>query len=368
MVRDGLTNCRIKFEREKKARVAFLGGSITAGGGWRDLVCESLRKRFPGTEFDFVPAGISSLGSTPHSFRFRRDVLMNGPVDLLFMEAAVNDETNGQTPVEMVRGMEGVVRQARISNPKMDIIMLQFVDPDKIKVINEGKTPVVIECHEKVAEYYGVPSIDLAKEVTERIHAGEFTWEKDFKNLHPSPFGHALYNKSIQRLFDEAWKQPMAADAVLKDCRCPEKPLDEKSYFRGRLVDIKEAVPDDGWAVVPDWKPVDRAGTRKGFVNVPALVSEKPGSEFRLKFEGTGVGVFVAAGPDAGIAEYSIDGGTFASRNLYTQWSGGLHLPWAQVLNADLAQGQHEMVLRVSKEADPKSKGHAIRIIHFLVN
>ncbi|MDD4871713.1 MAG: GDSL-type esterase/lipase family protein [Kiritimatiellae bacterium] len=367
-IRDGLMNCRIRFEREKNARVAFLGGSITAGGGWRDLVCENLKQRFPQTEFDFIAAGISSLGSTPHSFRFTRDVLMNGPVDLLFVEAAVNDETNGQTPVEMVRGMEGVVRQARISNPKMDIIMLQFVDPDKMKVINEGKIPVVIECHEKVAEYYAVPSIDLAKEVTERIYAGEFTWEKDFKNLHPSPFGHALYLKSIKRLFDEAWKQPLTGDCALKDCKLPEKPLDEKSYFRGKLVDLKQAVLGEGWAVIPDWKPSDKAGTRKGFVNVPALVSEKPGSTLKLKFEGTAVGIFVAAGPDAGTVEYSIDGGPFASRNLFTQWSGGLHLPWAQVLNAELASGQHEMVLKVSKDADPKSKGNAVRIIHLLVN
>ncbi|OHB62775.1 MAG: hypothetical protein A2Y77_18670 [Planctomycetes bacterium RBG_13_62_9] len=367
-VRDGLANCRIKLERQKQARVAFLGGSITAGGGWRDLVCESLKKRFPQAEFDFVAAGIPSLGSTPHAFRFSRDVLMNGPVDLLFVEAAVNDETNGQTPVEMVRGMEGVVRQARMACPKMDIIMLQFVDPDKMKVINEGKVPVVIECHEKVAEHYGVPSIDLAKEVTERIHAGEFSWEKDFKNLHPSPFGHALYNRSIQRLLDDAGREPLPADATPRDCRMPERPLDEKSYFRGRLVDLKQAVLGDGWAMVPDWRPTDKVGTRKGFVDVPALVSEKPGAEMRLKFEGTAVGILVAAGPDAGTVEYRVDGSPFASRNLYTQWSDGLHLPWAQVLNAELEQGQHEMVLRVSQEADPRSKGRAVRIIHLLVN
>ena len=88
----------------------------------------------------------------------------------------------------------------------------------------------------------------------------------------------------------------------------------------------------------------------------------------RLKFEGTAVGIFVAAGPDAGTVEYSVDGSPFASRNLYTRWSRGLHLPWAQVLNADLEQGQHEMVLRVSQEADPQSQGHAVRIIHLLVN
>ena len=124
----------------------------------------------------------------------------------------------------------------------------------------------------------------------------------------------------------------------------PERPLDEKSYFRGRLVDLKQAVLGDGWAMVPDWRPTDKVGTRKGFVDVPALVSEKPGAEMRLKFEGTAVGILVAAGPDAGTVEYRVDGSPFASRNLYTQWSDGLHLPWAQVLNAELEQGQHEMV------------------------
>ena len=35
-LRDGLANCQRKFVQEKTGRIAFLGGSITAGGGWRD--------------------------------------------------------------------------------------------------------------------------------------------------------------------------------------------------------------------------------------------------------------------------------------------------------------------------------------------
>ena len=87
-----------------------------------------------------------------------------------------------------------------------------------------------------------------------------------------------------------------------------------------------------------------------------------------LKFSGTAVGIFVAAGPDAGIVDFRMDGGPWASRNLYTQWSGGLHLPWAQVLNAELAPGEHELVLKVAEQSDARSKGTAVRIMHFLVN
>ena len=68
------------------------------------------------------------------------------------------------------------------------------------------------------------------------------------------------------------------------------------------------------------------------------------------------------------LGEFRIDGGPPRTRNLFTQWSSRLHLPWAQVLAADLPPGQHEMELGVASSADPDSKGHAVRIIHFLAN
>jgi len=67
--RGRLDNSRIKIEREKKARVAFLGGSITETNGWRVFTAEMLQKRYPDTQFDFVNAGISSTDSTLAHFR-----------------------------------------------------------------------------------------------------------------------------------------------------------------------------------------------------------------------------------------------------------------------------------------------------------
>lgn len=363
-LRGGLPTSRRRFQAERRGRVAFLGGSITFSRGWRDQVCDELKRRFPETEFDFINAGIPSLGSTPGAFRFSRDVLARGPVDLLFVEAAVNDSTNGQTPVEQVRGMEGIVRQARLANPAVDVIMLHFADPEKLAVFREGKVPPVIASHEQVAVHYAVPSIDLAKEVTERIHAREFTWEKDFKDLHPAPFGHQLYASSIRRLFDAAWSAPAAA--------VPERPLpaplDPKSYFRGRFLPLETAKLENGWRIEPRWKPADKAGTRPGFVDVPALVAETPGATFRLPFEGTGAGVFVAAGPDTGIVEFRVDGGEWRTRDLFTQWSPQLHLPWAQVLVADLPPGKHELEVRVSETSNARSRGRSVRILHLLAN
>lgn len=366
-VRGGLRNSWRRFNAGGPARVVFLGGSITEMKGWRDLVCQHLAARFPQTQFDFVNAGIGSTGSTPGAFRLERDVFSRGSVDLLFVEAAVNDSTNFFPPREQVRGMEGEVRHARVLAPNLDIVMLHFVDPEKMSSIRAGKTPGVIVSHERVAERYGVPSIDLAREVTERIDAGEFTWEKDFRSLHPSPFGMTVYARSIARLFDSAWKQPPMISAQAEAHPMPE-PLDEKSYFRGRLVDVKEVAKSEGWAIDPDWSPKDNASTREGFVHVPMLVSETPGAESRFRFDGTAVGIFVAAGPDAGEVEYAIDGATARTLNLFTEWSTNLHIPWAYVLDADLSPGRHELVMRVAANSDARSKGHAVRITQMLVN
>ena len=58
-LRDSLANARLQFERTKKGHVAFIGGSITEMEGYRPMVCEVLKRRFPNTEFVFTAAGIS---------------------------------------------------------------------------------------------------------------------------------------------------------------------------------------------------------------------------------------------------------------------------------------------------------------------
>ncbi|RLD76403.1 MAG: hypothetical protein DRJ10_13635, partial [Bacteroidetes bacterium] len=171
-LRGGLKKSFIKFEQKNKVRVAFLGGSITYNGGWRDSLMQYMQKRFPKTEFEFIAAGTPSFGSTEDVFRLKRDVLMDGNVDLLFVEAAVNDGGKGRSDEEIKRAMEGIVRHVRNISSTTDIVFMYFVDPAKIEDYRQGKIPQVIKNHDKVAEYYQISAINLAKEVTDRIDAG----------------------------------------------------------------------------------------------------------------------------------------------------------------------------------------------------
>jgi sialidase-1 len=365
-LREGLARSQVRLKAPGKHRIVFLGGSITHNSGWRELLAADLQRRFPMGEIEFVNAGIPSMGSTPSAFRIERDVFANGPVDLLFVEAAVNDSTNGRSDLEQCRAMEGIVRHALRRDPGMDVVLLHFVDPEKMAAIRGGAVPAVIANHERVAEHYGLPSLDLAREVTARIDAREFSWEKDFKDLHPSPFGQLLYYRGIRRLLDAAWldADTTAAPAV----RTLPTAMDIACYERGRLVDPGTATVDRGFHRVDRWRPTDGAGTRPGFVDVPMLVAEQPGAQLTLRFRGNAVGLFVAAGPDAGAIEWSVDGGEFARQDLFTRWSGGLHLPWAYVLAAGLPSAEHVLVVRVAQPLASAKGRSAVRIAHFLVD
>jgi sialidase-1 len=366
-IRGGLLNSYIKFEREKTGRVAFLGGSITYNPGWRDSICVYLQNRFPETEFEFIAAGIPSMGTTPAAFRLERDILTKGKVDLLFEEAAVNDATNGRTEVEQVRAMEGIVRHCLGSNPSMDIVIMHFVDPDKIASYNKGIEPVVITNHNRVAEHYNLPTINLAREVTERINSQEFNWEDDFKDLHPSPFGQGIYATSIINFLTDAWSGIIEDNDQMKDKKLPEK-IDKHCYDKGSLIDINAAKLSGNWKIDPLWNPEDGTGTRANYVDVPMLIGDVPGTALRLEFGGSAIGIAVAAGQDAGVVEYRIDKGEWQKQDLFTSWSSQLHLPWYYTLAGELSHGKHLLEIRLANMEDGSNIGKACRIRYFFVN
>ena len=358
-------HARLTFERTGKGTVAFLGGSITEMNGYRPMVCESLQKRFPKTVFSFINAGISSTCSPTGAFRLGTDVLDKGPVDLLFVEFAVNDDQDGHhTRSECIRGMEGIVRHIRQVRPETDIVMTFFVNEGILKTFQEGKVPLTVEAHTAVAERYGVPTINLAKEVAEEITAGKLTWAQ-YGGVHPAPFGNAICARMIDELFARAWAAPLAKEVSVPPHVLPP-PLDPLSYGAGRFINPAAATLKQGWTLgVPDWKNLP-GGKRERFTSVPVLSATEAGAELSLAFEGTAVGAYVLAGPDAGIAEVGVDGGPVAQVDLYHAYSKGLHYPRTVMLGTDLPPGPHVLTLRMA--AATRSAGHAMRIMRFAAN
>lgn len=360
-----LNNTFYRIKTEKSANVVFFGGSITHNPGWRDKVSQYLQQSFPDTKFNFLNAGIPSLGSLPHAFRLNQDVLAKGRVDLMFLETAVNDRGNGTNQQTQRRALEGIIRHVLKTNPYANIVMMAFVDPDKMNDYSSGKIPPEVQVHEDMAKMYHLPFINLAKEVTDRINAGEFSWDKDFKNLHPSPFGQEIYFRTMRQLLSVELAK--SAPAKLMPSYLP-KQADALAYTDGNYLAVSRAVNLNGFTLAANWHPADSVHTRPGFVNVPALVGEKPDASFELTFTGQTVGFAIVSGPDAGRVKYTIDGKAYPETDLYTQWSKGLHLPWYLLLGDGLAPGNHLLKLQISAGKNERSKGTACRVVYFLVN
>ena len=296
-LRGDFQNARIAFEREGKGTVAFLGGSITEMNGYRPLVIEILRRRFPKTAFTFINAGISSTCSTTGAFRLGTDVLGQGPVDLLFVEFAVNDDQDARhTREACIRGMEGIVRHARQAHPDLDIVMTFFVNEGMLRTLQQGETPLTVAAHTAVAEAYAVPTIHLAKEVAAQITAGALTWQQ-YGGVHPAPHGNALCARMIDELFTRAWTRPLPKEVAKAPNLVPLTPLDPLSYAAGRFIDPAEAKVKQGWTWgVPEW-PAIPGGKRARFTTLPMLCAETPGAELTLAFEGRAVARMSWPGP-----------------------------------------------------------------------
>ena len=366
IVRGSYANSQLQFEKNKTGRVAFMGGSITQMNGYRPMVASWLTKRFAKTKFEFVNAGISSTCSTTGAFRLESEVLAKGRIDLFFIEFAVNDDQDaGHASRECVRGLEGIIRQARKTQPNMDIVVTHFVNPGMLEQLQAGKIPLSMAAHEKVLKACNVSTIFLAREVADRIDAGKLTW-KVFGGTHPKPAGNAIAAEMIAQLLSSSWGKPMLKEPSPHAMQI--KPVDVGSYFKGRFL-LPSDSANQAWAwETPDWKKIPGGFRSNPFGGMKLLTATKPGHETTLKFEGRALGAYVLAGPDAGTLEVSIDGGQWKRVDLYHHHSRGLHYPRTVMFAADLKAGQHTARLRLSEKSNSKSKGTAARIMQFTVN
>ncbi len=365
-LRGSYANSRIRFERDKKGHVAFIGGSITQMNGYQPMVCDWLKKIFPQTKFTFTNAGISSTCSTTGAFRVGRDVLSFGPVDLFFVEYAVNDDQDAMhARPECIRGLEGIIQQVRRHNSNADIVLTHFVNPPMLKIHQDGGMPLSQGSHEEVARHWNISTINLGRHIAEEIAAGTLTW-KQYGGTHPKPFGNTIAARMIGDLLDAAWAIP-SADSV-QSHSTPEQLYDPLSYANGRFVSIRKANIKNGWTIKrPDWKQIP-GSFRDQFAGLEMLRATQPDAEFTLSFKGTAVGAFLLAGPDAGRLEYSIDGGELQSVELFHRYSKGLHYPRTVMFDNDLKPGPHTITVKVSQQHHKTSNGTAARIMELVVN
>ena len=221
----------------EKGRVAFLGGSITEAAGWRNHASDSLKKRFPNTEFEFVYAGIGSTDSTYGAYRLHRDILSKGKIDLIFIESAVNELHNSRTRDDITKAVEGIILQSRRHNPDIDIIAQYLYDMPYVESYRKGITPWQIAALDRISLQYGVNAIDQAEQVTHWFDRGEFS-QKEFGGCHPKPAGHKAYGDMINPFVRSGMGRPVSTSTKAHH---DGRRYDQKSYEFAHFQSIDSA-------------------------------------------------------------------------------------------------------------------------------
>lgn len=361
--RGGLPNFFLKAQTTgAELKIGYLGGSITAQNGWRVQTLAHFKKAYPQSSFAEINAAIGGTGSDLGVFRVQQDVLSKGP-DLLFVEFAVND--GGADPQRIIRCMEGIVRQTWKANPKTDICFVYTLTEALSGPMLEGKLQRSASAMEKVADFYGIPSIALGMEVAKLAKAGKLVWRAPLPktaaekaalgdkfvfapdSVHPhESTGHVLYTQAIVR--------SLPALAIANNAPTPHVAnlaLDAANFERATLVPITAAKLSAG-LVPADMKTADYA---KPWSNrLPAMVRlTQPGESIAFKFKGTHCAVYDIVGPAGGKVAVTLDGGKpFVVQRIdayctYARLS-------SFVVGTDLPEGVH--AVRLELLADPIDK------------
>lgn len=197
----------------KDVSLAYIGGSITEGGGYNpnsacyaEVSAKAFAKKYgvnEGKNVHFINAGMSGTPSDIGIIRYNRDVVDRLPEgsshpDVLFIEFAVNDagcETKGGA-------YEGLIRQALKSGSAVVLVFSVFNNLNRVEEMNYRKYGVA----------YDLPMISTADAIKDVYQEpGFYDW---FYNdtLHPNANGYKLMADCILELMDRVDKEEAEAD------------------------------------------------------------------------------------------------------------------------------------------------------------
>lgn len=248
-IRDGLPNFFHKIEAKQLVRVAYLGGSITAAEGWRVQSFDWFKQQYPEVAFEMINASVSGTGADFGVCRLEEFVLRHNP-DLIFVEYRVN---GGGDYSE--QAFEGVIRRIWKASPQTDICLIYTIGDWMVSDLSAGRQFYYGIMLEKLANHYGIPSIDLGVEVVRLLRKGELAMNTETRqenklwfsrdSCHPGDEGHELYAEIISR----ALMQIRDVDGGDFRRRLPEA-LHADYFNRSRFLPILDAVRSGGWEVV----------------------------------------------------------------------------------------------------------------------
>ncbi|MDX9866921.1 MAG: SGNH/GDSL hydrolase family protein, partial [Kiritimatiellia bacterium] len=356
-VRGGVPNAvRVWREGREEGNVFFIGGeAANRAGGTRDLLKGAVREVFPTNRLTraffawnrLYPDNASSIIET---FRAMSSPAATSRADhwpcvvLTVIELAAEDI--GKPEAQVHAALEGLIRRTRQQNPGRDLALIYPADGRFVAEYRAGREPAAVCLHERLAEHYQIPSLNLARAAAKRE-----TWQDTPAQR------KTLLQEGVAALLREDGA-PQNRRPVRHPCPGPLRP---GSWSRATLVNYERGELDPGGWLGWQQSPLDQI--------FHVAVCEKPGPVMSLSFAGDAVGVYGVTGPDAGDLEWSLDNGPWQKVEVFdrTARDDRYHL-FHTMADWTMTNGEHTVRLRVAEAVPPGSRGRMARIGWFLVN
>ena len=299
-------------------KIGYFGGSITAQAGWRPKTLDYFKKTYPQAKFSEINAAIGGTGSDLGVFRLKQDVLDSKP-DVMFVEFATNDL--GAQPDQILRCMEGIVRQTWRALPDCDICFVYTLTQAAIEPMLAGNFPRSASAMEKIADHYGIPTIHMGMEVTELAKADKLIWKGKLPktdeekaavgdkfvfapdSVHPhTETGHELYLQAIVRSLE-----PIKSASGSPAPHVVKEPVVPNNFENAKLVRLTpdSVTVSSGFALLDP--KTDEFGKRWANRMTTLHRATKPGDTLTFKFKGTRASIYDLVGPDCGQVIVTLD-------------------------------------------------------------
>ena len=322
--------------------VAFFGGSLTWSAnasdpdrtGFRPLVAEHLRAKYPAARFRFHDAAIGGTGSTLGVFRLDRDVLAHGP-DLVFLDFACNDP-GGPEALAQSCCYESILR--RLVGRGVPVVQMFFTFRFWAEDLDApGAGHPQLAAYRRLAEAYATGVGDVYRDgpLFPDLRAGKVSLDDvwPFDGAHPGDLGYRYFAAAGIEGFDRAVAQGLV-------CRMPEAPVFGDVADLARRDAATLALPD-GWTQKPAYNTsLWFDGLSSRWMDGVAVFAGTNRAPFEVRAKANLVGVFGEADEKALICEVRADREKLATfRGDHGAGAGRLFI-WRQALVPGWERGE----------------------------
>lgn len=369
--RAGMPNLFAKLQKGEPATIAYYGGSITAGPGWRNFTLDWFAKHYPNAKITELNASLGGSGSLVGVFRADHDLVAPKP-DAVFIEFSLNDVADVRDrPAEVAGALEGIIRKLRMSKADTDICLVYTLHSSAVDLLNQGKFSASVSLHESIAGHYGIPTIHMGVEAArlakedklvfsapqspgDRDAQGRFIFSND--GTHPSEAGHALNGAAAVRGLEQLRTNMKAVDHPIP------RALSSIPWEKAKTIaaEGKAAFSGNWEKLTAASGPGCRRFGKRFYAWFPHLFrTGTPGSSVTVRFRGTHIGIKGMEGPDSGVVSVQMDDKAPFKQTLFTVYASA----WVYV-GAPLPavpMGDHTVTWTLLDEVPDKEKMLAVK-------